>query len=369
VRIDQVEIFHVRIPLRSGFETSYQHNLNIEKLVLAFNTPDSRVYSECTCKDLPTSTTETVGTVRAALEEFLLPAVMHQQIEGPDACWDIMNSFKGHNMAKACIDNAVWAHAALEAGKPLAELLGGSQQSIPVGVGLGIQSSAEHAIGLIDLCLLAGMQRFKLKIKPGADIEIVRALREHFPDLDLMVDANTAYSWPEDRDRLVELDQFGLLMIEQPLTYRDLHYHAELQAQLSTPICLDESIVSPYHARLAAELGSCRVINVKQGRCGGLTPSREIHQIARDAGIGCWAGNMIETGLGQIYSRHLASLEGFDHASELLPPTYYAEADIIDPPLVLNEDGTVDVPSGPGIGVQIDEENLRRYTVAHYVVS
>ncbi len=368
MRIERVDIIHVRIPLLLPYETSYNANFQVDKLVLKVYTPDAAVFSECVCKDVPTSTYETPGTVRAILKDPILPAVMGTDLNGPEDFWSRVAPFKGHNMAKAGVENAVWSHTALECGLSLAALLGGSKDRVPVGHGVGIQKSVEKALDIVAGYLERGYGRIKMKIRRGWDLDVLEKVRSVHPDLPLMVDANTDYAYPEDPDRLLALDRFHLIMVEQPLTWEDLVLHARLQKEMKTPVCLDESIVSPYGARMAAELGSCRIINIKQGRCGGLTPSREIHHIAREAGIGCWVGQMIETGLAQTYGLAVASLDNCIYHNDLIPTTDYVVEDIIDPPMTLNPDGTVDVPRGPGLGVRVDERVLDKYTVARDVV-
>lgn len=369
IRIERVDLIHVRIPLLLPYETSYNPNFNVDKVILKVYTPDASVFSECVCKDLPTSTYETPETVRAVLKGFVLPVVMGHDLEGPDGFWDLVAHLKGHNMAKAGVENAVWTLKALEENRSLASLLGGTKSRVPVGHGVGIQKSIEEALDVIAGYLERGYPRIKLKIRHGWDLEVLEQVRKVHPHLPLMVDANTNYSYPEDLERLNELDQFKLIMVEQPLTWEDLYFHSKVQAAVETPICLDESIMSPYGARVAAALGSCRIINIKQGRVGGLTPSRAIHDIAQESHMGCWVGQMIETGLAQTYGLAVASLENCIYHNDLIPTTDYVVEDIIEPPMTLNpEDGTVDVPQGPGLGVWVNERILDKYTVARDVV-
>lgn len=368
IRIERVDLIHVQIPLLLPYETSYNANVHVDKLVLKVYTPDAVVFSECVCKDVPTSTYETPETVRAMLKGFFLPAVLGRELDGPETFRRLVAPYKGHNMAKAGVENAVWALQALKENRSLANLLGGTKERVPVGHGVGIQNSIEEALDVIAGYVGRGYQRIKMKIGHGWDLEVLERVRKIYPDLPLMVDANTDYAYPEDRDRLKALDRFDLVMIEQPLTWEDLYFHAGLQAELDTAICLDESILSPYGARVAAILGSCRIINIKQGRVGGLAPSREIHDIAREAGIGCWVGQMIETGLAQTYGLAVASLENCIYHNDLIPTTDYVVEDIIEPPMTLNADGTVDVPREPGLGVAVNERILDKYTVARDVV-
>jgi len=368
MKIERVDIIHVQIPLLLPYETSYNRNFNVDKVVLKVYAPDAVVFSECVCKDTPGSTYETPGTVKVMLKEFFLPAVMGRELRGPEDFVDLLRPFKGHNMAKAGLDNAVWTLEALKKGVSLSRLLGGTKDRVPVGHGVGIQNTIEEALEVIAGYVDRGYRRIKMKIKHGWDLNILERVRKNYPDLPLMVDANTDYAYPHDVEHLKALDRFNLIMVEQPFTWEDLHYHAKLQAEMQTPICLDESILSPYAARLAGELGACRIINIKQGRVGGLAPSKAIHDISRGAGIGCWVGQMIETGLAQTYGLAIASLDNCVYHNDLIPTTDYVVEDIIDPPITLNKDGTVNVPQGPGLGININEKILDNYTVSREVV-
>jgi o-succinylbenzoate synthase len=366
--IDRVDIIHVQIPLSIPYETSYQKNLNLDKIILKVFTEDAVVFSECVCKDTPLSTYETPGTVRTILKNAVLPAVMGKQIKGPEDFWKRVHQFKGHNMAKAGMENAVWALTSFEQGVSISRLMGGTKKTVPVGHGVGIQNSIERLFDVIEEYLDYGFQRIKMKISHGWDVQVLEQVRTKYPDLPLMVDANTDYSWPEDQETLKAFDEFDLIMIEQPLVWEDLFFHAELQACIKTPICLDESILSPYGAKIAALMKSCRIINIKQGRCGGLTPSLAIHNIAAENGIGCWVGQMIESGLALTYGLALASLDNCIYYNDLIPTRYYLADDIIEPEMVLNKDSTVDVPDKPGMGVFVNEKKLDHFSIARDII-
>lgn len=366
--IDRVDILHVQIPLSLPYETSYQKNICLDKIILKVFTKDAVVFSECVCKDIPLSTYETPGTVRTILKNFILPAVLGKKIDEPKDFWRLAGHFKGHNMAKAGVENAAWALFSLEKGLPIATLLGGEKTTVPVGHGIGIQTSVEKLLDLIAQYLDIGFNRIKLKISHGWDIAVLEKVRAQYPDLTLMVDANTDYQWPADKHILQALDQFNLTMIEQPLVWEDLYFHAALQACIETPICLDESIISPYTANAAGLMKSCRIINIKQGRVGGLLPSLAIHDISREHKIGCWVGQMIETGLALTYGLAVGSLGNCIYHNDLIPTRYYLTDDIIVPEMVLNPDSTVNVPEQPGIGVMVDEMKLEHYTVNKDVV-
>jgi len=366
--IDRVDIIHIQIPLNIPYETSYQKNICLDKIILKVFTKDAIVFSECVCKDIPLSTYETPGTVRTILKNFILPSILGKKVEGPEDFWKYAGQFKGHNMAKAGVENAIWALVSLREGISIARMLGGTKSKIPVGHGVGIQKSVEKLFDIIDEYLEYGFSRIKLKISHGWDISILEQVRTKYPDLPLMVDANTDYRWPEDQKILKALDCFDLTMIEQPLVWEDLFYHAALQEAINTPVCLDESILSPYTAQMAAVMKSCRIINIKQGRVGGLLPSLKIHDISFENGMGCWVGQMIETGLAMTYGLAVASLKNCIYHNDLIPTQYYLADDIIIPEMVLNSDSTVNVPDKPGMGVLVDEVKLDQYTISKDII-
>jgi o-succinylbenzoate synthase len=366
--IDRVDIIHVQIPLSIPYETSYQKNTQLDKIILKVFTRDAVVYSECVCKNVPLSTYETPGTVRTILKDCILPSILGKELDGPEDFWKHAGQFKGHPMAKAGVENAIWALKSLQDGVSISRLLGGKKTKVPVGHGVGIQKSVEALFDIIDQYLDFGFHRIKMKISHGWDVKILEQVRTRYPDLALMVDANTDYRWPEDQETLLALDQFELTMIEQPLVYEDLYFHAKLQAAIKTPVCLDESILSPYGTKIAALMESCRIINIKQGRCGGISPSKKIHDIAQEHGIGCWVGQMIETGLALTYGLAVASLDNCIYHHDLIPTGYYLVDDIIEPEMVLNSDSTVNVPDTPGMGVTVNEKKLERFSVARDII-
>jgi o-succinylbenzoate synthase len=367
MKIERVDLIHIRMNLVSPFQTSYGQDFEMDKIVLKVYTPDVFAYSECVAEGYPYYAYETVGTVSEILRKFILPSVMGINLRGPEDCWEKISKFRGHPMAKAAVENAVWILKALEEGKPLGKLLGGEKDRVVAGVPIGIQDHVGKLIERIGLYLSKGYPRVKIKIKPGKDLAVVDAVRKQFPDIPLMVDANNAYSL-SDLKTLKSLDAYRLLMIEQPLAYDDMVDHAKLQSQMDTPICLDESIHGPYDARIAAELNACRIINIKQGRVGGLAPACEVHKIAQDKGIGVWCGSMLETGIGQAVNLAIASLPNFVYPNDIHESELFWVKDLIDPPVTLNSDGTISVPSEPGLGVKVNEEVLEHFTVAREVI-
>jgi len=308
-----------------------------------------------------------MGTALEVLRQNIIPAVMGREISDPLEFHQLCKGFRGHPMAKASVENAFWIYKALEKKQSLAELLGNQKDRLIAGAGIGIQSTPEALVKLVDQYLEEGYTKIKVKIKPGQDLKYVAAVRKSHPQIALMVDANNAYSL-DDIDTMKALDEFDLLMIEQPLAYDDIYYHAKLQSQLKTPIGLDESINGPYFAQLAIELKACGCINIKQCRVAGLARAREIHDICADAGIGVWCGGMLETGIGRAILLALSGLPNFTYPMDIGASDKYFFQDIVEPEFKLNSDGTLSVPKAPGLGVEVNEEVLDRYTVAREVI-
>jgi O-succinylbenzoate synthase len=279
----------------------------------------------------------------------------------------LMAPVRGHNIAKMGLEAAVWDLLGKAEGRSVSDLLGGTRARVPVGVSLGVQDSVPALLDRIDTFRAKGYSRVKVKIRPGWDVDVVRQVRERFPDLPLMVDANSAYRLV-DAERLGVLDECGLMMIEQPLAYDDLVEHAELQRQLVTPICLDESVPSLAAARAALTLGSGRIINIKPGRVGGLVAARAIHDLCRSLGVPVWCGGMLETGIGRAHNVALASLPGFNLPGDISASARYFADEVVTPPFAVNADGTMDVPSGPGIGVEVVLGRLEAATQQRLVI-
>jgi O-succinylbenzoate synthase len=268
-----------------------------------------------------------------------------------------MAPVRGHNLAKMGLEAAVWDLLGRAQGQSISQLLGGTRERVAVGVSIGVQGSVAELLERIGGFWAQGYSRVKCKIRPGWDVDVVRQIRESFPEVPLMVDANSAYTLA-DADRLAALDEFELMMIEQPLAYDDLVDHAALQRRLRTPLCLDESVPTLAAARAAVALGSGRIVNIKPGRVGGLTVARAIHDLCRAQGMPVWCGGMLETGIGRAHNLALASLPGFTLPGDISGSARYFHQDIVDPPFVVNDDGTMTVPTGPGIGVAVLPDRL-----------
>ncbi len=362
MRIERAELRWLELRLVKPFETSFGREEGKPALIVALYSEGAVGWGECVASSGPWYSYETVGTAWQVLEEFLLPRVLHQEFVSPEALWEGLSPIRGHNMAKAALEMAAWDLAAKLKGLPLAALLGGVRERIESGISIGIQSSIPQLLEEIARRLEEGYPRIKLKIKPGWDINILEAVRGRFPKIKLQVDANAAYTIA-DLPLLKELDRFGLLMVEQPFAYDDLVDHAALQRELSTPICLDESISSLNAARAALALGSCKVINIKPGRVGGLTQAVAIHDECQAKLVPVWCGGMLESGIGRAHNLALASLPNFSLPNDISASRRYWEHDIIEPEFELNRDGTISLPKGPGIGVEVLQDRLEAATV------
>jgi len=362
VRPELVELRRLRMPLVHPFETSFgvQHERNV--LLAAVSAGGLQGWGECTAGDDPFYSAETPETAWYVLRDYLVPALLEGRISGDPATFADESGFvRGHRMAKATLEAALWHLEALRRDEPLHRLLGGTRSEIATGVSIGIQPTLQGLLERVAEFADRGYRRVKIKIKPGWDANAVAAVRERFPRLPLMVDANCAYSL-ERADSLEALDRFDLMMIEQPLAAGDLVDHAALQRRLRTPVCLDESIESLADARAALELAACRVVNIKQGRVGGLTRAIGIHDLCREAGVPVWPGGMLETGIGRALNIALATLDNFSLPGDISGSDRYWAEDIIDPPVTVSGEGTIAVPEGPGLGFEPNAARIEKLT-------
>ena len=360
--IDDIEMRHIRMRLVSAFETSFGVEHDREAIVVRLRAGGLEGWGECVAGAFPGYSYETVGTAWNILEAFFIPAVLARPLASIEDYRAAVDSYKGHPLARAGLELALWDLEGKTKQSPLSALLGGVRSSVPVGVSIGIQPDSATLVRAVEGYLAEGYRRIKLKIKPGRDIEEVRAVRQAFPDVALQVDANSAYTL-EQGPAFAVLDDFGLLLIEQPLAEDDLLDHARLQARLKTPLCLDESILSRRHARQALEAGACRVINIKPARVGGLVEAVAIHDFCDRQGVPVWCGGMLETGIGRAANLALASLPGFTLPGDISASARYYAHDIAEPTFTLNADSTIDVPRSPGLGVEVLEDELERVTV------
>jgi O-succinylbenzoate synthase len=352
VRIERIELRMLRLPLVRFFETSFGR-IHDRPFVLVTVEQDGAIgLGECVADGTPYYSSETTRTAWHIIAEFIAPLVLGREFAHPRDIYDALAIVRGHNMAKAAVEMAAWDLYARQQGIALSRALGGTLTRIESGVSIGIQDSLAQLAERVSIELAAGYRRVKIKIKPGWDVEAVELVRSRFGEIPLMVDANAAYRL-SDADHLRQLDAFDLMMIEQPLDYDDVADHAALQARLKTPICLDESLHTVHIADRAIESGACRIINIKPGRVGGHGQSIRMHDLAQSRGIPVWHGGMLETGIGRAHNIHLSSLPNFSLPGDVAASKRYFSPDLIDPEIVVGPDGTIPVPTGPGIGVHV----------------
>ncbi|MGB9892843.1 MAG: o-succinylbenzoate synthase [Candidatus Saccharicenans sp.] len=354
-KIDHLTLMVVRLPFVQPFGTSVYTWTHKEALLLKLESEGITAWSECVADPDPFYFYETTQTARHIIKDFLLPLV-----EPGITLEELEKRFgrvRGHGMAKATVENALLNLMAMKRGLPLHEFLGWPAKRIRSGISLGLKGSLPELLTAVEEAVARKYHRIKMKIKKGQDIEWVRAVREHFPDIKLMVDANGDYRL-EDLKHLQKLDAFELMMIEQPLSYNDIYQHSILQKELKTSICLDESIHDLDDAVTAIALGACRVINIKQGRVGGLLESMRIASYCARQGIDAWSGGMDETGIGRAVNIHLQTAEGFSLPGDTSETKIYFDEDIVEPPVMLDQEGYIQVPSGSGIGVRVIPERV-----------
>lgn len=362
IQINAIELREIRLPLIHFFETSFGRT--IERRIILARVVDgdgAEGWGECTCGEGPFYSDEWTETAWATLKEFLAPMVVKREVADAADVHGLMNRARGHRMAKAAIETACWDLDAKRADVPLWKHLGGVRAEIPCGVSIGIQDSPEQLLEKIDQEVSAGYQRIKIKIKPGWDVDIVERVRKRFADIQLMGDANSAYTL-RDVPLFKALDKFKLMMLEQPLAYDDMFDHAELQRQIETPICLDESVKTPADAEHALGLQACRIINVKLGRVGGHVQAKRVEQIARETAIPVWCGGMLESGVGRAHNIAMATLAGFTLPGDVSASSRYWHEDIIEPPVTVSSRGTIAAPEKPGIGFEINLKRIEQLT-------
>lgn len=366
--IDNVTLHHLRMPLRTPFETSFGRIDTRDCLLLVVQSEGLIGYGECAADRDPGYSYETAQTAWHILYDFIIPALIGVDLENPADLQRRMSGVRGHLMAKAGLEMAVWDLMGKRQGCSLQSMLGGARPRVDVGVSVGLQESPEALVGVVEGYLDQGYRRIKIKIKPGRDIQDARSVRKAYPELRLQVDANSAYRL-DNASSLLPLDELDLLLIEQPLAEDDLWDHSQLQRQFRTPICLDESILSVRHARQAIEMEACRVINIKAGRVGGLQEARLIHDLCQSFNVPVWCGGLLETGVGRAANLALASLPGFTLPGDISATERYYQQDITEEQFNLNADSTIDVPQGHGLGVKVDPQALKRFTLRHEVIS
>lgn len=361
IPIKQFKLRKLKMRMKTPFTTSFGTFQDKEFFITeAIDTDGNHGYGESVAFTVPWYTEETLGTTFHVMEDFLIPLLQENTVEHPSDVSKIFKLIKRNNMAKSALEGAIWDLFAKRENKTLAEVLGGEKKKIDVGISIGIQSSTKELIEMIERSLAKGYKRIKMKIKPGSDVNVLREVRNQFPDTPIMADANSAYTM-KDVEHLQQLDDLNLMMIEQPLGHDDIVDHAKLQAAINTPICLDESIHSLDDVRKAYELGSCKIINIKIGRVGGLTEAKRIHDFCRERDIPVWCGGMLEAGVGRAHNIALTTLPQFILPGDTAGSSRYWEKDIIKPEVIANN-GVIEVPDRPGIGYDVDEEAMDEFT-------
>ncbi|MCC6988776.1 MAG: o-succinylbenzoate synthase [Acidobacteria bacterium] len=361
MKLDRLDVRLLRLPLAHFFETSFGRSYDKTFLLIRLEGEGHVGRGEAVAEQHPYYSSETTETTWHIITEFLAQRVVGQTFEHPRDIFPALARVRGNNMAKAGIEMAAWDLYARILGKPLSAVLGGTRDRIASGVSIGIQDSLDQLVAKVETELAAGYRRIKIKIKPGWDLNAVEAVRAKFPDILLMVDANAAYS-VTDGAHLAKLDPFKLMMIEQPLDYDDVMDHVQLQKEIATPICLDESIHTVRIARDAIAAQACKIINVKPGRIGGHGESIKLHDLCQANGIPVWHGGMLESGIGRAHNIHLASLPNFTLPGDIAASKRYFVPDLIEPGIEVAADGTIPVPTGPGIGVNIVEARVQAAT-------
>jgi O-succinylbenzoate synthase len=363
VKIASIELREIRLPLIHFFETSFGRTTERRILLVRVLDEDgTEGWGECTAGEGPFYSEEWTESAWSVIKNWLAPMTVGREVERASGVASLMRAVRGNRMAKAAIETACWDIEARRAGVPLWKLLGGVREEIACGVSIGIQDTPEALLDKIAREVAAGYQRIKIKIKPGWDAAIVERVRAQFPDIGLMVDANSAYTL-DDAPLFGEMDAHNLMMVEQPLAYDDMVDHARLQERIATPVCLDESIRSSADARKAIEMGACRIVNVKLGRVGGHGEAQEVERVCRERNVPVWCGGMLESGIGRAHNIAMATLAGFTLPGDVSASARYWEEEIIEPPVTVSARGTITAPDAPGIGFEIKRRRIDALTV------
>ena len=368
MNITSLTLHHLRMNLRSPFETSFGKIQTRDCILIEAESKGLKGFGECVADRDPGYSYETSLTAWHILKDFLIPTVLNHEIKSVYNLHNKLNFVRGHQMAKAGLEMAYWDLIGKYQNKSLKQLIGGMRSKVTVGVSIGIQENINKLVKLVNSYVNKGYQRIKIKIKPTRDIEETRSVRKAFPTLQLQVDANSAYTL-KTASSLFPLDNLNLLLIEQPLADDDLWDHSKLQKQIKTPLCLDESILSVRHAKQAIEMNACKIINIKAGRVGGILEAIAIHDLCMNKNVPVWCGGMLETGVGRAANLALASLPGFTLPGDISATDRYYDEDITQEQFILNPDSTIDVPDKPGLGITINSSVLEKFTVTSEIFS
>jgi o-succinylbenzoate synthase len=367
MKAEAITLREIRMPLVHFFETSFGRTTERRILLVAVDSEGVTGWGECVAGEGPFYCPEWIETAWVTLRDFLAPMVVGRALDKASDCVPLMARVRGHEMAKAVLENALWDAEGKQRQEPLWKLLGGTRRQIPCGVSIGIQDSVGQLLQKIETELAAGYQRIKVKIKPGWDIDILREIRKRWPGILLSCDANSAYNL-DDVEHLRALDEFRLLMIEQPLWSDDFYYHAKLQREIKTDICLDESIHHARDAAAAIELGACRIVNIKIGRVGGLTEAKKVHDACQSRKIPVWCGGMLESGIGRAHNIAISTLPNFSLPGDVSASKRYWKEDIIEPEVEVGADGWIAVRGDHGIGYRVREDFIEELTVRKEII-
>jgi O-succinylbenzoate synthase len=361
MKVEAITLREIQMPLVHFFETSFGRTYSRRILLVTAHCEGVNGWGESVAGEDPFYSSEWTEGCWAVITRHLAPAMVGRNVESGRDCPALFAKVRGHRMSKAALENAVWDAEAKQKSMPLSKLLGGTRTEIPCGVSIGIQDSVEQLLEKIEVELAAGYRRIKLKVKPRWDVKVLERVRSRWADITLTCDANSAYTL-DQVDHLREFDEFNLLMIEQPLWHDDIFYHARLQRELRTAICLDESIVSARAAAVALETRACRIINIKVGRVSGFTEAKKIHDISREQKIPVWCGGMLESGIGRAHNIALSTLENFSLPGDVSASKRYWKEDIIDPEVRVSSQGMICVNDKAGTGYQIKEDLIEKLT-------
>ena len=367
MKIEAITIREIHLPLVHFFETSFGRSFQRDFLLVTVHCQGIDGWGECVAEGNPFYSEEYLATAWPVITQFLAPALVGRTLNSGRDCVPLLSKVRGNRMAKGALENALWDAEALEKKVPLWKLLGGTRREIECGVSIGIQDTVDQLIDKIAAELAAGYRRIKVKVKPGWDVDVLRRIRSRWPDILLSCDANSAYTL-DDLEHLKKFDEFNLLMIEQPLWNDDLYFHARLQKQLKTAICLDESIHNSRDAQAAIELGACRIVNIKVGRIGGFSEAIRVHDVCRANNIPVWCGGMLESGVGRAHNVALSTLENFRLPGDVSASKRYWKEDLIEPEVVVSPQGTIAISDQPGTGYRIKADLIEKLTVRKEVV-
>ena len=362
MNIESIVLRQIQVKLKAPFETSFGKTWERRVVLVEVIADGLSGWGEVTAGEGPFYNSETTDTSWLILEKFIVPLVSAAKINSPGDIPDVLRVVRGHGMAKAALENALWDVEAQRRQVPLAKLLGGTRTEINCGVSIGIQDSPERLVAAAEREVGCGYQRIKIKIKPQKDLEYMAAVRKRFPGILLSVDANSAYNLQEV-EHLKKFDDYRLLMMEQPLSWDDMYDHSLLQPQIKTAICLDESIHNSEHARAAIEMGACRIVNIKLGRVGGHSEAKKVEEASSSRNIPVWCGGMLETGVGRAHNIAMSSLAGFVLPGDVSASQRYWEEDIIEPEVEVSKTGTITIPTAPGLGYAVRTRRIEQLTL------